>query len=332
MLLIQGGATVEQRNLGRTGLSVSAIGFGCGSVGGLMVRGDQRDQVTAVQRALDAGITYFDTAPSYGNGVSEESLGRVMRELGARDRVVVGTKLRLAPGDLADVKGAVSASLEASLRRLQMDHVDLIQVHNQLAGSSDDGGLGAGDLVGPVVDAIRDAIAGGLARFAGFTGLGETSAILSAIESGRLDTMQSYFNALNPSAGFAGRSGGAQDFGGAIDAAASRGLGVIAIRVLAAGAVAGPERAPNAGGSGGARAGGGDFEGDVARGQRLAPLARELGLENGAELAVRFALAKPGVSTVMVGLSTLDQLDDALRWAEKGPLSASAVESVLKSL
>ena len=60
---------MEQRDLGHTGLRVSALGFGCGSIGGLMVRGDPADQRRAVARALDAGITYFDTAAQYGDAI-----------------------------------------------------------------------------------------------------------------------------------------------------------------------------------------------------------------------------------------------------------------------
>jgi len=109
---------MEQRPFGSTGLTVSALGFGCGAVGGLLVRGDADEQRRAVSRALDAGITYFDTAAQYGDGRSEENLGRVMRELGAWSRVVVGTKVRLRPRDLSSSETAIRASLEASLRRL----------------------------------------------------------------------------------------------------------------------------------------------------------------------------------------------------------------------
>src|SRR5688500_2002538 len=107
---------IEQRPLGSTGLHVSALGFGCGSVGGLMVRGDPGDQRRAVARALDAGITYFDTAPSYGDGRSEENLGRTLRELDAWGRVVVGTKLRLSREEYTDAPAAIRRSLERSLR------------------------------------------------------------------------------------------------------------------------------------------------------------------------------------------------------------------------
>src|SRR5258708_37149705 len=123
---------MEQRPLGSTGLSVSALGFGCGSVGGLMVRGDAAEQSQAVSRAIDAGITYFDTAAQYGDGKSEENLGRVMRELGAWSRVVVGTKARLQETDLFDAAGAIRRSLEVSLRRLGRDDVDVCTLHNPI--------------------------------------------------------------------------------------------------------------------------------------------------------------------------------------------------------
>src|SRR5216683_2201530 len=98
---------MQQRPLGNTGLDVSALGFGCGAVGGLMVRGDADEQRQAVTRALDAGITYFDTAASYGDGLSEEHLGRVMRDLGTWSKVTVGTKFRLRPEDLSDPAVAI---------------------------------------------------------------------------------------------------------------------------------------------------------------------------------------------------------------------------------
>src|SRR5215216_6323891 len=103
---------IEQRDLGKTGLKVSALGYGCGAVGGLMVRAEAAEQTRAVARALDAGVTYFDTAPDYGHGRSEENLGRALRELDAWGRVVVGTKVRLTPEERADIPGAIRRSIE----------------------------------------------------------------------------------------------------------------------------------------------------------------------------------------------------------------------------
>src|SRR5438445_12243325 len=88
---------MELRSLGRTGLTVSTLGFGCGNVGGLMIRGTPADQERAVGRALALGINYYDTAPSYGAGESERNLGRVLRTL--RAPVLVGTKFRVEPPD-----------------------------------------------------------------------------------------------------------------------------------------------------------------------------------------------------------------------------------------
>src|SRR5919198_5618863 len=104
---------METRPFGHTGLHVSALGLGCGAVGGLMVRGDEEDQREAIATALDAGITSFDTAPSYGDGASETNLGRVLTELGAHGRVAVGTKVMLQADELRDPSRATRASLEA---------------------------------------------------------------------------------------------------------------------------------------------------------------------------------------------------------------------------
>src|SRR5262250_1812986 len=104
---------MERRTLGRTGLTVSALGFGCGNVGGLMVRGSPAEQERAVARAVELGVNYFDTAPLYGDGESEKNLGRALRAL--RPNVVVGTKFRLAPSERGRIAAAVKASLEASL-------------------------------------------------------------------------------------------------------------------------------------------------------------------------------------------------------------------------
>ena len=99
---------MEKRHLGRTGLEVSLLTFGCGAVGGLMTAGRAADQDRAVAWARDNGINHFDTAPLYGQGASEENLGRAL----GRDRagVIVSTKVRLSEADQADLAGAIRAS------------------------------------------------------------------------------------------------------------------------------------------------------------------------------------------------------------------------------
>jgi aryl-alcohol dehydrogenase-like predicted oxidoreductase len=323
---------MEQRPLGSTGLTVSALGFGCGAVGGLMVRGDHAEQRQAVQRALDAGITYFDTAAGYGDGASEENLGRVMRELGAWSQVVVGTKVRVPTEQLSSVAVAVRSSLEDSLRRLGRSDVDVFHLHNPVGLTrSGQGQLELRDVLGDVAQALSAVKEAGLAKHVGFTGLGDSTALREVVMAEPYETVQAYFNVLNPSAGYTGHAGGQQDFEGLIDTAARAGRGVVVIRVLAAGAAAGlAERPPNAGDPGGALSAGASYASDLTRSEGLTRLAKELGLENAVELSLRFGLSKSGASTVLVGYSNLGHLEDAIRYTERGSLSEHAVQRVLE--
>ena len=102
---------MELRLLGRTGLQLSVLGFGCGAVGGLMVRGDPLDQERTIARAIDAGVNYFDTAVQYGDGESEKNLGRVLRTLKPAS-VAVGTKVRIPP-DAASGPGSPASAWPA---------------------------------------------------------------------------------------------------------------------------------------------------------------------------------------------------------------------------
>ena len=107
-------------------------------------------------------------------------------------------------------------------------------------------------------------------------------------------------------------------------------MGVIAIRVLAAGALAATdERHPNAGDPGAPLVSGAVYDANLERARALRNLASELGLESPAELSFRLVLSNPGVSTALVGFSDASQLETALRWAERGPLEPAAIERVL---
>jgi len=120
---------MRYRTMGRTGLVVSEVGFGCGNIGGLMIRGSDDEQIEAVELALDLGINYFDTAPSYGDGRSETNLGKVLSELDPN--IVLATKVGLSLEQLDDIPDAVERSVEASLNRLQRDYVDVLQLHSR---------------------------------------------------------------------------------------------------------------------------------------------------------------------------------------------------------
>ncbi len=317
---------MERRTLGRTGLGVSALGFGCGNVGGLMVRGTPADQERAVARALELGIDYFDTAPSYGDGESERNLGRVLRAL--RPDVLVGTKFRIEPGEVGRAAEAVAASLEASLRRLGMERVDLLQLHNPISQDARPGALDAGAVLDHVVPALERLRGQGKIRFFGITALGDTAALHRVIQARVLDTAQVCYNLLNPSAGTAlPRGFPAHDFAGLLDRAREAGLGVIGIRVLAAGALSGVQtRHAVALPSVDPIASGPDYRSDVRRAGGLEALVREGHAESLVEAALRFAMASDAITTVLVGYSSPDQLEYAAACVNKGPLRPAALD------
>ena len=314
---------MQTRPLGRTGLQISAIVFGAGAVGGAVFRGEREQRLATVRRALDAGINWIDTAPGYGDGQSEENLGWILPELGATPHV--STKVRLRPQDLGDIRGAVERSLTDSLARLRLPRVDLVQLHNPVGLARDEarGRLAVGDVLdnGGVADAL-DAVRGaGLAGHVGFTALGDVAAIHEVVASRRFDTAQVYHNVLNPSptkgmpAAFS-----AADYRELALACERNGMGVLNIRVLAAGALGG--RLPR---GGFAMSPGSEPERDIRRAELVATALRQ---EPGtpAQKAIRYALGRPGISGVLVGFSTPEQVDEAVAATAMPPLSEASLD------
>ena len=319
---------METRTLGRTGLDVSVLGFGCGAVGGLMVRGSPADQERAVARAIELGINYFDTAAMYGNGESERNLGRVMKSLGPDIRV--GTKVRIPAGERNRIAAAVTESLDASLRRLQLDGVDLFQLHNHITVEGSDSDLTPEIVLGEVVPAFERFREQGKTRFYGITAVGDTAALQRVVDARVFDTAQVSYNLLNPSAGTKiGPDYPAHDFGNLLAHTKPADMGVIAIRVLAAGALSGTEhRHPLGSPSVEPIGSGSSYRIDVERARRLEPLVREGFADSLIELAVRFVISHEAVSTALVGISTLEHLEYAAAAANKGPLPREAIERI----
>ena len=179
---------MRYRTLGKTGLDVSEIVFGGGAVGGLLIRADDDTRRQAIARALEAGVNWIDTAPMYGDGASEEAIGWLLAERPPAERPHIATKALLDP-DAGDLAGQVERSLVESLERLQMDSVDLLQVHNLIYGERGRGnGLSVDDMLEPVrrgLERVRDA---GLTRHVGFTANGEPTALRAVMESGFYET------------------------------------------------------------------------------------------------------------------------------------------------
>jgi L-galactose dehydrogenase/L-glyceraldehyde 3-phosphate reductase len=318
---------MEMRVFGRTGMQLSALGFGCGAVGGLMVRGDPRDQERTIARALAVGVNYFDTAVQYGDGESEKNLGRILRTLRPAD-AVVGTKVRLPSSAFGSIAETVTQSLESSLARLRRDHVDIFHLHNAITKTGGGEALSIQQVlleVVPVFARLRDA---GKTRFLGLTAVGETSAQQLAIDSEEFDSAQVVYNMLNPSAAIALPANyPAQDYGKLFDHAEAAGTGVIAIRVLAGGALSGSvERHPIASPPPAPIGSAMSYDADIARARRLMPLVTEGFAASLTEAATRFAIGQPAVGTILVGMATPQQFEDAFVAVEKGPLPPAALE------
>ena len=311
---------MKYRQLGSTGIEVSELVFGAGAVGGIVFQPDRETRLGAVRRALNAGVNWIDTAPGYGDGQSEENLGWILKEVDSEP--YISTKARIGADHLADIPGEIQRSMEASLERLQRESVDLIQLHTavtrergaQRGSVSIDDVLGDGGVLAGF-ERMRDQ---GLANLFGFTGFGDTDCLHTLIQSGRFNSVQTYYNLLNPSAGRTVPAGfSAHDYGNLIALAHENGVGILNIRVLAAGAIAGqdPSGGPAPGISPGSSAA------DDMR--RAAKVADALAGQEGtmAQTAVRYSLTNPGVSGVLVGFKVLSHIDEALAAVDMGPLS-----------
>jgi len=320
---------VEKRRLGKTGLDVSLLGFGCGAVGGLMVGGSPADQERAVARALELGINYFDTAAQYGNGRSEENIGRVIKSLKLKD-IYLGTKVRLPATEPRQIAAGITAALEASLTRLQLERVDLYQFHNAIVGSTGGGSFAVESMLDEVVPAFEKLVQQGKIGHYGITAVGETASLLRVVDARAFETAQVSFNLLNPSPGAAVPKGfPAQDFGNLLAHTEAANMGAINIRVLAGGALSGSEErhalnspAPDPIGSGSS------YKIDVERARRFMPLVHEGLADSLVELGLRYVIAHAAISTVLIGIATLEQFEIAARAINQGPLSPGALAQV----
>jgi len=309
--------------LGRSGLEISEIAFGGGVTGGILIKGDETTRITALTRAVAAGINWIDTAPLYGNGASEETIGRHLAALTPRPHV--STKVRVERSQMRDLRGAIERSLAASLKRLRTDRVALFQLHNQLGEAvGDRPSLTPDQVLGPggVADIFDRLKEQGLFHASGITAAGETKACLEVIHSGRFDCAQIYYNAINPSAAWshAPQSWNAQDFSGVMAGCFSQNMGMLNIRVWAGGPLAGATRPDGLA----VLTSGTDLDNEV----RCAAAVHKMlgdGYGTPAQTALRFVLGNRDLSTRVIGISSLADLNEALAVVEQGPLPSAAI-------
>lgn len=308
---------MNYRYIASCDLNVSEVGFGCGGTAGLMVRGSFDDQVKAVEHAIEAGINYFDEAPDYGDGVSEENLGKVLRHLGVRP--IINTKVEVRPGDLEDIAGHVERSVEGSLKRLGTDWVDIVQIHNGPVATKPNLGpreyriLWVEDYFAKngAIEGLERIVRAGKTRYIGFICRGEDGRqVRQLLDTGQFHMINLIHNMLNPTAG--NSVPGLQvdaDFGQVIDDAAVKGVGVSVYSPLAGGAlsdsaIAGADPHPLSG----SRRGSAAAEAARKRASALKFLSRPG--RNLSQAAHRFILDNSGVSAVLGGFSDIAQIDE----------------------
>ena len=207
------GLKLPRRRLGKTGVEVTALALG-GVIGMQKPPSVDHDPVALAEAALDLGITYFDTAPSYNNGQSETNYGQVLAR--RRHEVFLATKT----GDRTH--DGTMRSIEVSLKRLRTDRVDLIQIH----GISANEDLDAWEKPGGVLAALRKLRDQKVTRFIGLTGHESASKLRQAIERYEFDTI---LTTLNP---VSRRQAYREDL---LPVANQKQLGVIAMKVMGGG-------------------------------------------------------------------------------------------------
>jgi D-threo-aldose 1-dehydrogenase len=314
---------MRYRAFGRTGLQVSELVFGGGFVGGILIRADDDTKLKALRCGLDGGMNWVDTAPSYGDGKSEEALGWLLKEVDAKPYLSTKVGLDLSR---ADLPGQIEASLAQSLKRLDRDSVDLFQLHNPIGAERAERTIGLQQVLGAkgvaeTFERLRDQ---GLFRFFGITALGEPAALREVIASGRFDSAQVYYNLLNPSAGQQVPAAWAEpNYEGVLGACRAHGVATMNIRVLAAGVIATDVRhgreMPIVQGF--------DMAAEEAR---VRAVFDRLGDRYGtrAQTAIRFALADPDLSCVIVGFAEIGHIEEALAGAALGPLPDDALAAL----
>lgn len=319
---------IRQRRLGRTGLNVPEISFGCGGTAGLMVRGSFEEQCAVVSYALESGIDLFDTSPTYGGGHSETNLGRVLKALGAAPRV--STKVDFGPADATDFAASIERSVQRSLDRLHRQSLDILYVHSRVGRRRDLPGrvLAVEDVLGQggIATTLESLQRRGLVRAIGFTGLGHTDSVLEVLCSGRFDLFQAYYNFINPSAIMPTPAAWrAQDYEQMISLAGRADIGVVAIRALAAGALS-DSSAMHALAKPYSSLSAAEVDADRVRaGAFRSILPPHYSM---ARFATRYALTPPDVSTVLIGVSERSHLEEAIAAANEGPLDAAQVAAI----
>jgi aryl-alcohol dehydrogenase (NADP+) len=293
---------MKYTRLGSTGIKVSRLCLGCMTYGSKAWREwvlEEEESRPFFRRAVEAGINFFDTADMYSLGVSEEILGRALKDLGAkREHVVVATKVFNAMGDDPNERGLsrkhIMHSIDASLRRLGMDYVDLYQIHR----------FDRETPIEETLEALHDVIRYGKALYIGASSMYAWQFVkmqYKADELGltRFVTMQNHYNLVYR-----------EEEREMIPFCREEGIGIIPWSPLARGFLAANKET--------IRGKTDDFahkmyyqDADYRIVDRVTEIAKARGVSN-AQVALAWVLAQPGITAPIIGASKMQHLDDAI--------------------
>ena len=298
---------MEYVNLGQSGLKVSRICLGMMTYGTLEWREwvlSEEQSRPFIQRALEAGINYFDTADMYSQGVSEEITGRALRDFARRDEVVIATKVFFPTGEGPNQRGLsrvhIMSAIDASLKRLGTDYVDLYQIHRW-------------DYTTPIeetLEALHDVVKAGKARYIGASSMYAwqfAKSLYRADLNGwtRFISMQNHYNLVYR-----------EEEREMTALCLAEGIGMVPWSPLARGFLAGNRQREDFGST--TRAKTDEFaqsmyynENDFQIVERVIALAKRLGVEP-AQIALAWLLHKPGVTAPIVGASKMHHLEQAI--------------------
>jgi aryl-alcohol dehydrogenase (NADP+) len=299
---------MDYTNLGSTGLKVSRICLGTMTYGSKKWREwvlEEEESRPFIRRALELGINFFDTADMYSVGVSEEILGRALKEFGpTRDKVVIATKVFSPMGDDPNQRGLsrkhIMHAVDDSLRRLGTEYIDLYQIHRF-------------DYATPIeetMEALHDIVKAGKALYLGASSMfayqfAKMLGTSDALSLTRFVTMQNHYNLIYR-----------EEEREMLPLCREEGIGVIPWSPLARGFLAGNRTKENYGET--VRAKTDDYaqklyyqESDFTVVQRVSEIAKKRAVPN-AEVALAWILAQPGVTAPIIGASKMHHLEDAV--------------------
>jgi aryl-alcohol dehydrogenase-like predicted oxidoreductase len=295
---------MKYRQLGRTPWKVSEIGFGAWAIGGAWGSVDDTESLAALRQAIDSGVNFIDTADVYSEGESETLVGGALASLGRpREQLIVATKVRgrtgPGPNQVGLSRSHILSSIDASLRRLRLDHVDLYQIH----------GVDRDTPIEETVRALDEVVRSGKTRYVGFSNLPAWLAMkaIGFADANRLARFQSgqvYYS-------IAGRDIERE----IVPLADDQGLAILPWSPLAGGLLSG-KFDPTKPGPEGARRTSFDFPPvDRARLPKVLDALRAVSREadvSVARVALAWQLTRPFVTSVIIGAKSKDQLTDNL--------------------